>query len=87
MLGIIGYFGLLGSTLARGIRSWRRNAFHIITRLNVSIYMVQALANKYSIYTLPYLFIFLALVNGKSIDSLEKNITRKKTTVIHGYGW
>lgn len=77
LLGLIGYFGLLGATLTRGIRNWRRNTFHIITILTVVIYMVQALANEYSIYTLPYLFIFLALVNGRSMDGLQRYINSK----------
>lgn len=72
LLGLIGYFGLLSASLIRGIRNWRGNKFHIITILTVSVYMVQALINEYSIYTLPFLFIFLALVNGKSMDKLRK---------------
>lgn len=65
LLGMIGYFGLLFASLTKGLRSWEKNNFHIITILTLSIYMIQALANEYSIYTLPLLFIFLGLANSK----------------------
>lgn len=68
LLGLIGYFGLLFSSLIKGLRSWEKNNLHIITVLTLSIYMVQALANEYSIYTLPLLFIFLGLVNSRATD-------------------
>lgn len=66
LLGLIGYFGLLFTSLIKGIHGWRKNNFHIITVLTLSIYMIQALANEYSIFTLPLLCIFLGLVNSKS---------------------
>lgn len=69
ILGLIGYFGLLFSTLIRGLRNWKKNKLHIITVLTLSIYMLQALANEYSIYTLPLLCIFLGLVNSRSINA------------------
>lgn len=64
LLGLIGYFGLLFTSLVKGLRGWRKNKLHIITILTLSVYMVQALANEYSIFTLPLLFIFLGLVNS-----------------------
>ena len=70
-LGLIGYFGILLSTLIKGLRNWKNNAFYIISVLTLPIYLVQALVNEYSIYTLPFLFIFLALINGKSIDMIK----------------
>ena len=71
LLGLIGYFGILLSTLIKGLRNWKNNAFYIISVLTLPIYLVQALVNEYSIYTLPFLFIFLALINGKSIDMIK----------------
>lgn len=65
LLGLIGYFGLLFSTLAKGICRWKKNNFYIIAVLTLSVYMIQALANEYSIYTFPLLCIFLGLVNGR----------------------
>ncbi len=71
VLGLIGYYGLLISTLVKGGRKWKENPFQIMSVLTISIYLLQSLANEYSIYTLPFLFIFLALVNGKSMDLLQ----------------
>ena len=71
LLGLISYFGLLLSTLVRGFRNWKKNSFYIMGALTLIIYLIQALMNEYSIYTLPFLFIFLALMNGKSIEKLE----------------
>lgn len=71
LLGLISYFGLLLSTLVRGFRNWKNNSFYIMGALTLIIYLIQALMNEYSIYTLPFLFIFLALMNGKSIEKLE----------------
>ncbi len=65
VLGLIGYFGLLLAPLVKGLKNWRRDSFHIIAVLTLSVYMIQALANEYSIYTLPLLFIFLGVVNKK----------------------
>lgn len=78
ILGLIGYFGVLISTLVRGLRNWRNNAFYLMGVLTVSIYLLQSLANEYSIYTMPFLFIFLALVNGKSIEECPKMGVQKK---------
>ncbi len=69
LLGLIGYFGLLFASLIRGLRNWRTNNFHIITVLTLIIYMIQALANEYSIYTFPLLCIFLGLVNSRSVNT------------------
>lgn len=63
VLGLIGYFGLLISSLVRGLRNWRKDPLWIAAVLTLSTYMLQSLANEYSIYTLPLLFIFLGLVN------------------------
>lgn len=71
LLGLIGYFGILLSTLIKGLHNWKSNAFYIMGALTLLIYLVQALVNEYSIYTLPFLFIFLALINGKSIDMIK----------------
>ncbi len=71
LLGLISYFGLLLSTLVRGFRNWKSNSFYIMGAVTLIIYLIQALMNEYSIYTLPFLFIFLALMNGKSIDTLK----------------
>lgn len=64
LFGLIGYFGLLFSSLFKGLCNWKKNNFHIITVLTLSVYMIQALANEYSIFTLPLVFIFLGLVNS-----------------------
>lgn len=66
VLGLIGYFGLLVSSLLKGLKNWKNDHLQIITVLTLSIYIVQALANEYSIYTLPLLFIFLGLINRKA---------------------
>lgn len=71
VLGLIGYYGLMISTMVKGGRKWKENPFQIMAVLTVSIYLLQSLANEYSIYTMPFLFIFLALVNGKSMDLLQ----------------
>ena len=78
VLGLVGYYGMLISTLVRGLRSWKNNAFYLMSVMTVSIYLLQSLANEYSIYTLPFLFIFLALVNGKSIDECPQAGVWKK---------
>lgn len=67
MLGLIGYFGLLFASLAKGLRNWRKNNFYIITILTLGVYMIQALANEYSIYSLPLFSIFLGLANSKEL--------------------
>lgn len=69
LLGLIGYFGLLFASLAKGLCAWRKNNFHIITILTLSVYMIQALANEYSIYTFPLLCIFLGLINSNSVNT------------------
>lgn len=66
VLGLIGYFGLLISSLVKGLKNWRKDKFQVVAILTLSVYMIQALANEYSIYTLPLLFIFLGLINRKS---------------------
>lgn len=63
VFGLIGYFGLLFSSIIKGLHNWRNQPLHIITALTLSVYMVQSLANEYSIFTLPLLFIFLGLIN------------------------
>lgn len=72
LLGLTGYFGLMFSTLVKGIRNWKENYYHIITVLTLGVYMIQALANEYSIYTFPLVCIFLGLVNGMEIQ--KKNL-------------
>lgn len=66
VLGLIGYFGLFVSSLLKGLKNWKKDKFQIIAVLTLSVYMIQALANEYSIYTLPLLFILLGLTNRKS---------------------
>lgn len=63
VVGLIGYFGLLLSSLIKGLRTWQKHPYQIIIVLTLSVYMTQSLANEYSIFTLPLLFIFLGLAN------------------------
>ena len=65
LLGFIGYFGLLFTSLIKALRGWHKNKLHVITVLTLSVYMIQALANEYSIFTFPLLCIFLGLANSK----------------------
>lgn len=64
LLGLVGYFGLLGATLFRALRGRKDNVLLAASAVTLAVYLVQALANEYSIFHLPLLFIFLALVNG-----------------------
>lgn len=67
LLGIIGYFGLIISTLVSALKNWRKYELQTAVALTLSIYLLQTLVNGYAIYYLPLLFIFLALANGTSM--------------------
>lgn len=73
ILGVIGYFGLLLSTLIRALKSWKQNELQVAVALTLCVYMIQGLANEYSIFYLPLLCIFLGLANG-SIAKNESNV-------------
>ena len=64
ILGFVGYVGLLATTLVRAFRRWKGNDWQIAVALTVSVYMVQALVNAYTIMHMPLLFIFLGFANG-----------------------
>lgn len=72
MLGVVGYFGLLGATLVRACRMWKKNELQIVVIVTLCVYLLQGLVNGYSIYHLPILFIFLGLANG-SIEKIYDN--------------
>lgn len=64
LIGSIGYFGLLISTLIKSLKNWRKNNLQIVTALTISLFLIQGLVNACAIYHLPLLFIFLGLANG-----------------------
>lgn len=64
LLGFAGYIGLLVTTLVRALRRWKGSEWQMAVALTLSVYMVQALVNAYSIMHLPLLFIFLGFANG-----------------------
>lgn len=64
IVGFVGYIGLLATTLVRAMRRWKGNEWQMAVALTLSVYMVQALVNAYSIMHLPLLFIFLGFANG-----------------------
>lgn len=64
LLGFVGYMGLLVTTLVRALRRWKGNSWQTAVALTVSVYMVQAIVNAYTIMHLPLLFIFLGFANG-----------------------
>lgn len=64
IVGFVGYVGLLAATLVRALRRWKGNDWQMAVALTLSVYMVQALVNAYSIMHLPLLFIFLGFANG-----------------------
>ena len=64
ILGFIGYVGLIVTTLVKALGRWKENELQVAVVLTVSVYMVQALVNAYSIMHLPLWFIFLGLANG-----------------------
>lgn len=75
VLGVVGYFGLLGATLVKAWRMWRKNELQIVVVLTLCVYLLQGLVNGYSIYHLPIFFIFLGLANGnigKNDNVVEK---------------
>lgn len=65
LLGAAGYFGLLGAALAKALRNWKKDEWMAAAALVLCVYMVQGLANAYTIYNLPLLFIFLGMVNSQ----------------------
>lgn len=69
IVGVIGYFGLLLSTLIRALKNWKKNELQIVVVLTLCVYLIQGLVNEYSIFYLPLLCIFLGLANG----SMTKN--------------
>ncbi len=69
ILGVIGYFGLLLSTLIRALKTWKKNELQVAVALTLCVYLIQGIANEYSIFYLPLLCIFLGLANG----SMTKN--------------
>ncbi len=68
LAGIVGYFGLLAGSLVNAIKSWKKNEMQLAAMLTLTVYLIQGLANCYSIYHLPLLFIFLGLANGKAMN-------------------
>ncbi|MEZ3487085.1 MAG: hypothetical protein K1W22_11005 [Lachnospiraceae bacterium] len=65
LIGMIGYFGLLISTLVNALRNWRKSNSQIIAGFTLSLFLIQGLTNACAIYHLPLLFIFLGFANGK----------------------
>lgn len=64
LLGLIGYFGLLGATLVRAFRNWEKNELLITAIPTLCVYLIQGFVNAYTIYHLPLLFIFLGMINS-----------------------
>ncbi|MBO5303029.1 MAG: O-antigen ligase family protein [Lachnospiraceae bacterium] len=69
LVGIISYYGLLIGSLARAIKTWKINGMQMVVALTLVVYLVQGLANCYSVYHLPLLFIFLGFANGKAMNN------------------
>lgn len=65
LIGLIGYFGLLISTLVNALKDWRKSDSQIIAGFTLSLFLIQGLTNACAIYHLPLLFIFLGFANGK----------------------
>ncbi len=65
LLGLTGYFGLLGSVFVNAGRNWRERPENILVLLTLSVYLIQGLANACSIYHLPLLFIFLGIATNR----------------------
>lgn len=65
IIGFIGYFGLLISTLVNAFKNWRKSDSQIVTAFTLSLFLIQGLTNACAIYHLPILFIFLGFANGK----------------------
>lgn len=68
LLGVTGYFGLLGSVFAKARKGWRENPEKIAVLLTLWVYLIQGLANAYSIYHLPLLFIFLGIASNRHTE-------------------
>lgn len=74
ILGFVGYFGLILTTLVKALRRWKENELQVAVALTVSMYLVQAMVNAYVILHLPLLFIFLGLANGAMAVKQEDNV-------------
>lgn len=74
ILGFVGYFGLIFTTLVKALRRWKENELQVAVALTVSMYLVQAMVNAYVILHLPLLFIFLGLANGAMAVKQEDNV-------------
>ncbi|MCI9380426.1 MAG: hypothetical protein HFG88_05190 [Dorea sp.] len=73
LIGLVGYFGLLISTLVNAYKNWKKSEPQIITAFTLSLFLVQCLTNAFAIYHLPLLFIFLGFANGKGFKVPEKS--------------
>ena len=69
LIGLIGYFGLLISTLVNALKNWRKSNSQIIVAFTLALFLVQGLTNACAIYHLPLLFIFLGFANGKGFTT------------------
>lgn len=69
LIGLIGYFGLLISTLINALKDWRKSDSQIIIGFTLSLFLIQGLTNACAIYHLPLLFIFLGFANGKGFTT------------------
>lgn len=68
VIGLVGYFGLLISTLVNGFKNWRKSDSQMIVAFTLSLFLFQGLTNACAIYHLPLLFIFLGFANGKGFS-------------------
>lgn len=69
IVGVVGYFGLLLTTLRNALRGWKNNEWLIAAALTVCGYLIQGLVNCYALTHLPLLFLFLGLVNGDMLQN------------------
>lgn len=69
IIGLIGYFGLLISTLVNAFKNWKKSISQIIAAFTLSLFLIQGLTNACAIYHLPLLFIFLGFANGKGFTT------------------
>lgn len=75
LTGLIGYYGLLISTLVNAFKNWKKSTAQIIVAFTLSLFLIQGLTNACAIYHLPLLFIFLGFANGKGFSIDEPRST------------
>lgn len=78
LIGLVGYYGLIISTVIRAMRSWKNNELQIVVIMGLCVYLIQSLVNAYAILYSPLLFIFLGLANGSICGSISQAPAKSK---------